>query len=170
MEYLALFLTEQLDVIGTKKFKPIDEFMNYKKGTFKIDVSAYMYKNKETYIYGYIYPTDERLLIDIKIEPIIKGNKEYQIVSPRLVLIQEKIEHGDLHLLVAEQIIGQLARAFLAIVKNNWVLIILAVGCGVAVGYIACTVINPHTVTTILNNSTLGNTTAINPTPTIPIA
>jgi|GEM_PF-5147487 hypothetical protein len=153
MSYLALFMTPDLIVIGNKKFKPTDSFINFKKGTFNIRLDAYLYKIHETTIYGYIYPNDERLLIDVDIEPINKGEKEYKINKGRLIFLKEKIEHGDLHLLVAESIIGQLARAFLAQVKTNWLFVILAIGAGVAIGYIACSAVNPQHVITLVQNS-----------------
>lgn len=152
MSYIALFLTPDLIVIGQKKFKPTDSFVNFKKGTFNIRLDAYLYKIKETTIYGYIYPTDEKLLIDVEIEPIKKSEKEYKINKGRLMLLKEKVEHGDLHLLVAESIIGQLARAFLATVKTNWLFVILAIGAGIAVGYIACSVVNPSHIVTVIQN------------------
>jgi hypothetical protein len=167
MSYIALFLTPELFVIGSKKFKPTDTFINFKKGTFNIRLDAFLYRNKDSAIFAYIYPTDERLLIDVSIvkgvkkekvipqEPI-KKNDNILIESARLVKIKEKIEHGDLHLLVAESIIGQLARAFIGAVKTNWVLIILALGAGVAVGYIACSAMTPHITTYI--NSTINST------------
>jgi hypothetical protein len=166
MSYLALFLTPSLDVIGSKKFKPTEKFVNFKKGTFNIRLEAYLYKIKGTSIYAYIYPTDERLLIDssgeyTSQEPINQDLAPVKIESARLIKIKEQVENGDLHLLVAESIIGQLARAFLNLVKTNWVLIILGVGCGVAVGYIACSVINPSHIVTIIQNQTIPSPTPI---------
>ena len=167
MAHIAMFLTPELMLLGTKKFVPTDSFVNFRKGTFNIRLDAYLYKTSNDTIYGYIYPTDEKLLIDvvkspkgdtvvkdfIPQEPIKKGDKQ-GMDSARLVFLKEKIEHGDLHLLVAESIIGQLARAFLQQVKTNWLFVILAIGCGVAVGYIACSAINPqHTITLIQNAS-----------------
>lgn len=157
MSYLALFLTEELNVIGSKKFKPTDKFINFKKGTFKIRLNAYLYKIKDTIVYGYIYPTDELLLIDSakekgkEIEPI---KKDKDLNSARLITIKEKIENGDLHLLVTESIIGQLARFALGAIKTNWLFLILALGAGIAIGYIAGNALSPHTITTIYNNST----------------
>jgi len=160
MAHIALFLTPELMVLGTKKFNPTDSFVNFRKGAFNIRLDAYLYKTQDDTIYGYIYPTDEKVLIDtikkdfISQEPIKLGDKTLKIESARIVLLKEKIEHGDLHLLVAESIIGQLARAFLQQVKTNWLFVILAIGCGVAVGYIACSAINPqHTITLIQNAS-----------------
>ena len=157
MSYLALFMDSELNVIGNKKFKPTDKFINFKKGTFKIRLDAYLYKIKDTIIYGYIYPTDEHLLIDIdektgktkvnEIEPI-KKNKDFN--SVRLVLIKEKIENGDLHLLVAESIIGQLARFAIAQLKTNWLFLILALGAGIAIGYIAGSSLGHQISTTII--------------------
>jgi hypothetical protein len=159
MPHIALFLTPELMVLGTKKFVPTDSFVNFRKGTFNIRLDAYLYKTQNDTIYGYIYPTDEKLLIDVKKdfipqEPIGKKNIIDKIESARLITLKEKIEHGDLHLLVAESIIGQLARAFLQQVKTNWLFVILAIGCGVAIGYIACSAINPsHTITLLQNAS-----------------
>jgi hypothetical protein len=159
MPHIALFLTSELMVLGTKKFVPTDSFVNFRKGTFNIRLDAYLYKTQNDTIYGYIYPTDEKLLIDVKKdfipqEPIGKKNIIDKIESARLITLKEKIEHGDLHLLVAESIIGQLARAFLQQVKTNWLFVILAIGCGVAIGYIACSAINPsHTITLLQNAS-----------------
>lgn len=169
MVYIALFLTPDLYVMGTKNFKPTDTFLTYKKGTCNIRLDAFLYKTKDNTYYGYIYPTDEKLLIDIKLEPIKRelpkdlGNGKYEEIkynSARLVNIKEKIEKGDLHLLVAESIIGQLARAFLQTVKTNWVFILLALGTGIAIGYIACTVTTPHNITAVINA-----TTTIEPAP-----
>jgi hypothetical protein len=161
MSYIALFLTPELMLLGSKKFKPTDSFLNFKKGTFNIRLDSYLYKTKESTIFGYIYPTDERVLIDVtkegiktynQQEPIKIGDKTTKLESARIVFLQEKIEHGDLHLLVAESIIGQLARAFLGGVKTNWILIILALGAGLGIGYMICTGINPsHTITVIQN-------------------
>lgn len=162
MSYIALFLTPNLNVIGQKKFKPIDTFVNFKKGTFNIRLDAYLYKIKDTTIYGYIYPTDEKLLIDCEVEPIKIGNK---ISSARLVKIQEELQHGDLHLLVSESIIGQLARAFLSTVKTNWILIIFVLIGGIVSGYLACSLINPKTITEIISNSTISATPTLTPYP-----
>ena len=168
MAHIALFLTPELMLLGTKKFIPTDSFVNFRKGAFNIRLDAYLYKTKDDTIYGYIYPTDEKLLIDIvkspkgdtvvkdfiPQEPIGKKNVTDKFESARLITLKEKIEHGDLHLLVAESIIGQLARAFLQQVKTNWLFVILAIGCGVAIGYIACSTINPsHTITLLQNAS-----------------
>lgn len=160
MTHIALFLTPELMVVGTKNFKPTDSFLNFRKGTFNIRLDAYMYKTSNDTVYGYIYPTDERVLIDITKkdvvpqEPIKIGDKNLKVDSARLIFLKEKIEHGDLHLLVAESIIGQLARAFLQQVKTNWLFVILAIGCGVAIGYIACSAINPSHTITLLQNAT----------------
>jgi hypothetical protein len=160
MAHIALFLTPELMVLGTKKFVPTDSFVNFRKGTFNIRLDAYLYKTQNDIIYGYIYPTDEKLLIDvtkkdfIPQEPIGKKNITDKVESARLITLKEKIEHGDLHLLVAESIIGQLARAFLQTVKTNWLFVILAVGAGIGIGYIACSAINPsHTITLLQNAS-----------------
>jgi hypothetical protein len=167
MAHIALFLTPELMVLGTKRFVPTDSFVNFRKGTFNIRLDAYLYKTQNDIIYGYIYPTDEKLLIDvtknsegiparkdfIPQEPIKKTDKQ-TLESARLITLKEKIEHGDLHLLVAESIIGQLARAFLQTVKTNWLFVILAVGAGIGIGYIACSAINPsHTITLLQNAS-----------------
>jgi hypothetical protein len=162
MSYIALFLTPELMLLGTKKFKPTDSFLNYKKGTFNIRLDAYLYKTKESSIYGYIYPTDERVLIDVidtkkayvPQEPIKIGDKLTKLESARIVFLKEKIEHGDLHLLVAESIIGQLARAFLGTVKTNWVLIILALAAGIGIGYVLGSSLGHQAATTIYNNAT----------------
>jgi hypothetical protein len=159
MLYLALFLTPDLIVLGSKKFKPTDNFVNFKKGTFNIRLDAYLYKIKETTIYGYIYPTDERVLIDVEMEPIKKGEKEYKINKGRLLTIKEKIEHGDLKLIVGENIIGQLARLAVMGVKQNWILIlIVAVSVGIGAGGIGYSLGISHIPTYL-------NSTSINPTP-----
>jgi len=159
MAHIALFLTPELMVLGTKKFNPTDSFVNFRKGAFNIHLDAYLYKTDNDTIYGYIYPTDEKLLIDVAKKDFIpqkpiKVDKKNSVESARLVFLKEKIEHGDLHLLVAESIIGQLARAFLQQVKTNWLFVILAIGCGVAIGYIACSAINPSHTITLLQNAT----------------
>ena len=159
MAHIALFLTPELMVLGTKKFNPTNSFVNFRKGAFNIRLDAYLYKTDNDTIYGYIYPTDEKLLIDVAKKDFIpqkpiKVDKKNSVESARLVFLKEKIEHGDLHLLVAESIIGQLARAFLQQVKTNWLFVILAIGCGVAIGYIACSAINPSHTITLLQNAT----------------
>ena len=172
MEYLALFLTQNLEVIGHKKFKPTVAFINFKKGTFNVRLDAYLYRIKDSFVYGYIYPTDERLLIDnkevIEQEPIKKNDKVKILNSPRLIKIQEQIERGDLHLIIAQSIIGQLAKAFLNTVKTNWLFLILALGAGVAIGYIACSVLYPpvQIVTDVINGTMPLPTPIILPTPT----
>ena len=136
MDNIALMLDEQLNQIGTKKFDSIDDFFTYKKGTFNIRLNAFLYRNKNTTYYAYIYPTDEKLLIDVKIEPI-KSNDgtELKVVSGRLIKIKERLEKGDLKLIVGESIIGQLARMATLGLKQNWVLIIIiAVAFGLAGG------------------------------------
>lgn len=156
---IALFLTSELTVIGTKRFKPTESFISFRKGTFNIRLDAYLYKTKDDVIYAYIYPTDEKVLIDINKKeyipqnPIMKNDKVSIIESARILALKEKIEHGDLHLLVAESMIGQLARAFLGAVKTNWLFVILAIGAGVAIGYIACSGINPQHVITLVQNA-----------------
>jgi hypothetical protein len=154
MSCIALFLTQDLMLIGNKTFKPTDSFITYKKGTFKVRLEAYLYKTNNNTFYGYIYPTDEILLIDTKIEPIQKSDKELKLTSARLTTLKEKVEHGDLFLIVGESIIGQLARAFLQTVKTNWLFVILAIAAGVGIGWVACSAMNPHTVTTIIQNVT----------------
>lgn len=148
MLYRAIFLDEDLNEIGNKNFKLHDEFFSFKKGTFNIRLDAYLYKNKDVSYYAYIYPTDEKLLIDIKIEPITKIRKEkykngkdkevkeiINVTSGRLVKLKEKIEKGDLKLIVGENIIGQLARMAIMGIKTNWALIlIIAVAVGVGAG------------------------------------
>ena len=134
MQNIALFLDENLNQIGTKKFDSTDGFLTFKKGTFNIRLNAYFYKNKDTTYFGYIYPTDEKLLIDVKNEPIKEG-KTSNVDSARLIKIKEKIEHGDLKLIVGESIIGQLARIAVMGLKTNWVLLlIVAVAVGVGAG------------------------------------
>jgi hypothetical protein len=137
MEYKALFLDEDLIEIGNKKFQATDEFITYKQGTFNIRLNAYLYRNKDTAFYAYIYPTDEKMLIEVKIEPITKteDSEKYNVVSARLVKIKEKMEKGDLKLIVGESIIGQLARLAVMGLKTNWILIlIIAVAVGVGAG------------------------------------
>jgi hypothetical protein len=136
MQNMALFLDEYLNQIGNKKFDSTDEFMTFKKGTFNIRLDAYFYKTKDTVYYAYIYPTDEKLLIDnIKIEPIKKGDNTKPLESARLIKIKEKIEKGDLKLVVGESIVGQLARIAVMGLKSNWILIlIIAVAVGIGCG------------------------------------
>jgi hypothetical protein len=140
MQNLALFLDEDLNSIGNKKFDSTDKFITFKKGTFNIRLDAYLFRDKNTIYYAYIYPTDEKLLIDNKdsrIEPIKEEkdkNKNYN--SARLIKIKEKLEHGDLKLIVADNIIGQLARIAVMGLKTNWILVlIVAVSVGVGVGF-----------------------------------
>jgi hypothetical protein len=76
--------------------------------------------------------------------------------------MKEKIEHGDLFLIVGESIIGQLARAFLNTVKTNWLFVILAVGAGIGIGYIAGSALGHQTATNIYNSTAL-----LTPKPTI---
>jgi hypothetical protein len=162
MSYTALFLTPDLMLIGSKGFKATDKFLNYKKGTFKVRLDAYLYKTQNGFFYGYIYPTDELMLIDTEMEPIRKGDKELKLTSARLITIKEKVENGDLFLIVGESIIGQLARAFLNTIKTNWLFVILAIGAGIAIGYIAGTALGSHAVTTIYNS-----TVTAKPIPTV---
>ena len=71
--------------------------------------------------------------------------------SARLITLKEKLEHGDLKLIVGEQIIGQLARLAALGIKNNWVLIlIIAVSVGIGAGGIGYSVGVSH-VPTYLN-------------------
>jgi len=155
MENKAIFLDEQLIQIGEKKFQSIDEFITFKKGTFNIRLNAYLYRNKNTVYYAYIYPTDEKLLIDVKIEPISKDNEKSRIIK-----IKEKLERGDLKLIVGENIIGQLARLAVMGVKQNWILIlIVAVSVGIGAGGIGYSVGVSHVPTYL-------NVTATNPTQT----
>lgn len=95
-----------------------------------------MYRNKNTIYYGYIYPTDEKLIIDVKIEPIKDDkDKNKAFVTARLIKIKEKLEKGDLKLIVGESIIGQLARMAIMGLKTNWVLLlIIAISVGVGAG------------------------------------
>ena len=135
MDNKALFLDEQLNQIGEKKFDSTEEFITFKRGTFNIRLNAFLYKNKNTTFYAYIYPTDEKLIIDVKIEPINKADKSYTEVSGRIVKIKEKIEKGDLKLIVGESIIGQLAHIAVMGLKTNWVLLlIIAVSVGIGAG------------------------------------
>jgi len=166
MEYYAIFTDEELNQIGNKqKFKATDEFITFKKGTFNIRLDAYLYRDNNYTYYIYIYPTDEKLLIDIKINPLTKADKDYKEGSTRIVKIKEKIEKGDLKLIVGENIIGQLAHMAVMGLKENWLLIIIiAVFAGIGmfgVGYSVA----PHTINNVLPNSTI---TAIQklPTPT----
>ena len=122
----AIFLDEDLNEIGNKKFDSVDKFITFKKGTFNVRLNAFLYKNKNMAYYGYIYPTDEKLLIDVKIEPISKDNEKSRVIK-----IKEKIEKGDLKLIVGESIIGQLARLAVMGIKKDWILLLIV---GVAVG------------------------------------
>lgn len=160
MENLALFLDEQLNQIGTKKFESVDDFITFKKGTFNIRLNAFLYRNKNTTYYAYIYPTDEKMLIDVKIEPI-KDDKDKNLSSGRLIKLKEKIEHGDLKLIVGENIIGQLAHMAVMGLKANWVLIlVVAVAVGIGAGGIGYSVGISHAPTYL-------NVTSVNPTPVI---
>ena len=140
MNNKALFLDEHLNQIGDKDFDSTDEFLTFKKGTFNIRLDAFLYRNKDTTYYGYIYPTDEKLLLDVKIEPIKEGDKKDKLESARLIKLKEKIERGDLKLLVGESIIGQLAHLAVMGLKTNWILIvIIAVSVGLGAGGIGYT-------------------------------
>jgi hypothetical protein len=140
MDYKALFLDEYLNELGTKNFKPIDEFFTFKKGTFNIRLDAYLYRNKDVTYYAYIYPTDEKLLIDVRINPV-KDDKLKTVDSARLIKLKQILEHGDLKLIIGENIIGQLARMAVMGLKTNWVLIlIVAVAVGLGAGGIAYSV------------------------------
>jgi hypothetical protein len=135
MDNKAIFLDEDLNEIGSKKFNSTDDFVTFKKGTFNIRLNAYLYRNKDTVYYAYIYPTDEKMLIDTKIEPITKNDKIINVSSARIIKIKEKLEKGDLKLIVGESIIGQLARMAILGLKTNWVLLlIVGVSVGVGVG------------------------------------
>lgn len=162
MSYIAKFLTPDLNTIGSKRFKPTDSFITFKKGTFNVRLDAYLYKDKNFIYYAYIYPTDEKLIIDIRLDPITKDDKIVKIESARIVTIKEKMEKGDLHFLVAESIIGQLARAFMTAVKTNWILIIAILVAGVAIGYIVGTATTPTEIVNVIN----ATVTATN-TPTV---
>lgn len=138
MDNIAIFLDEYLNKIGSKKFESTDEFLTYKKGTFNIRLDAFLYRDGNTTYYAYIYPSDEKLLIDVKINPIdekdLKGKDGKKLLSftGRIEKIKEKVEKGDLKLIVGESIIGQLARIAVLGLKNNWVLIIvIAVSVGI---------------------------------------
>jgi hypothetical protein len=132
----ALFLDEDLNEIGNKNFNSVDEFITFKQGTFNIRLNAFLYRNKDVVYYAYIYPTDEKMLIDVRVEPITKDNI---ILSARIIKIKERIEKGDLKLIVGENIIGQLARMAVMGLKTNWVMVLViavAVGIGgVGIGY-----------------------------------
>jgi hypothetical protein len=135
MENKAIFLDEDLNQIGTKNFQSTDDFITFKKGTFNIRLNAFLYRNKNTTYYAYIYPTDEKMLIDVKIEPIKDEKDNKKELSSRIVKIKEKLEKGDLKLIVGENIIGQLARLAVMGLKTNWVLLlIIAVSVGVGAG------------------------------------
>lgn len=136
MSYIALILDSNLMLLKSKKFKITDKFINYKKETLNIRLDAFLYKTPTTTFYAFIYDTDEKLLI---------------VDDKRVFRIQEKIQKGDLHLLVTESIIGQLARAFLQTVKTNWILIILALAFGIVAGYLACSLISPSQVINVVN-------------------
>jgi hypothetical protein len=74
-------------LIGHKKFKPTDSFITYKKGTFKIRLDAYLYRTANDYFYGYVYPTDELMLLDVDakkqvlLEPIRKSDEKTALSS-----------------------------------------------------------------------------------------
>jgi hypothetical protein len=135
MQNKAIFLDEDLNEIGNKTFQSTEEFITFKKGTFNIRLNAFLYRNKDNIFYAYIYPTDEKMLIDVKIEPITKDSKNIDITSARIVKIKERLEKGDLKLIVGENIIGQLARMAVLGLKTNWVLLlVVAVAVGVGAG------------------------------------
>ena len=158
MDYKAIFLDEYLNELGNKNFQSTDDFITFKKGTFNIRLDAFLYRNKGTTFFAYIYPTDEKFLIDSKIEPL-KNSKDSPI-SGRLIKLKEKIEKGDLKLIVGENIIGQLARMAVMGLKTNWVLIlIVAVAVGIGAGGIGYSVGVSHVPTYL-------NVTATNPLPT----
>lgn len=162
MDNIAIFLDEQLNQIGTKKFQSTDDFITFKKGTFNVRLNAFLYRNRNYTYYAYIYPTDEKMLIDVKIEPIKDDKDNKKELSVRIVKIKEKIEKGDLKLIVGEQIIGQLARLAALGIKNNWVLIlIIAVSVGIGAGGIGYSIGVSHVPTYL--NATITNSPS--PTP-----
>jgi hypothetical protein len=165
MEFKALFLDEGLNELGNKNFQPTDEFITFKNGTFNIRLNAFLYRTKNFTYYAYIYPTDEKMLIDIKIEPIT-DNKD-NIYSARIVKLKEKLEHGDLKLIVGENIIGQLAHMAVMGLKNNWVLIlIVAIAVGIGAGGIGYSIGVSH-VPTYLNATATSPSLTVMPTPRI---
>jgi hypothetical protein len=151
MEYYAIFTDEKLNQIGKKvKFDSADEFISFKKGTFNIRLNAYLYCDSENTYYLYIYPTDEKMLVDVKVEPTTDAGKDYKITDGRIIKIKEKIEKGDLKLIVGENIIGQLAHMAVMGLKQNWVLIIvIAVSVGIGMFGIGYSV-SPHTINVIV--------------------
>jgi hypothetical protein len=170
MNHKALFLDEYLNELGTKNFDSTDEFITFKNGTFNIRLDAFLYRSKDILYYAYIYPTDEKLLIDVKIEPIKNIKNKDNPYSSRLIRIKERIEKGDLKLIVGESIIGQLARMAVLGLKNNWILIIvIGLVCAVAGGGVAYSIGLNNGITQGFNqaqhiiNSTVNN---IIPTPT----
>jgi hypothetical protein len=171
MENKAIFLDEYLNKLGETKFDSTDTFFTWKKGTFNVRLDAYLYRDKLITYYAYIYPTDEKLLIDIApIEPISKESKDKdKIVSARILKIKERIEKGDLKLFVGENIIGQLARMAVMGLKNNWVLIIIiAVAVGIGAGGGAYTFgYNGGLATGFDNAQKLFNSTVISPLPSV---
>jgi hypothetical protein len=162
MEYYAIFTDEELNQIGNKqKFKATDEFITFKKGTFNIRLDAYLYRDNNYTYYIYIYPTDEKLLIDLKINPLTKADKDYKEGSTRIVKIKEKIEKGDLKLIVGENIIGQLAHMAVMGLKENWLLIIIiAVSVGIGMFGIGYSVA-PHTYNIVAHNNVTVTTTPL---------
>jgi hypothetical protein len=167
MENIALFLSEQLDQIGRKRFQSTDDFITFKQGTFNIRLNAFLYRNKNTVYYAYIYPTDEKLLIDVKVEPINVDKDNKVLNCARLVKIKEKLEHGDLKLIVGENIIGQLARLAVMGAKQNWVLIIIvAVAVGIGAGGLGYSIGISH-VPTVINATVTNSVNTPFPTPHI---
>ena len=162
MQYIAIFLDEYLNEIGKKKFDSTDNFITFKKGTFNIRLDAFLYRNSDYTYYAYIYPTDEKIFIDIKdkMEPV-KYEKDKALLSARLIKLKEKLEHGDLKLIVGESIIGQLARIAVLGVKQNWFLIlIIAVAVGIGAGGLGYSLGLSHAQSTISNI-----TVTVTPTP-----
>ena len=103
-----------------------------------------------------------KILIDIKVEPIKnKDDNDKSLNNARLVKLKEKIEKGDLKLIVAESIIGQLARLAVLGLKTNWILLLLvAVSVGIGAGGIGYSVGISHIPTYL-------NVTASNPIHTL---
>ena len=158
MDYKAIFLDEYLNELGNKNFQSTDEFITFKKGTFNIRLDAFLYRNKNTVYFAYVYPTDEKLLIDVKVEPM-RNVTDKTLSSARLIKLKEKIEKGDLKLIVGENIIGQLARMAVMGIKTNWVLIlVIAASVGIGAGGIGYSVGISHIPTYV-------NATANNPIP-----
>jgi hypothetical protein len=114
---VAIFLNSNLYELGRKKFNSIEPFITFKDATFNVNVDAFLYRNKDYTYYAYLYEKNGKMIMPTK-----------------AVSVQEKINSADLKLVVGENIIMQLAHAAIAMVKTNWIMIILAVGCGLGVG------------------------------------